>query len=156
MLRELKRPYILIALIICAVGYAFLFTSIYAQSSVKYYHDELSNMRFHGDNVYQGQAVVKEWSVTLTSPTTTFSVAGMQDIALTDSAAQTGVRPIGGEDNQIINIRMVGTNTARFDAGTSVPLDANLTLTPKDTVSFKCVAGTHGTQWVRRWSSVNH
>lgn len=95
-------------------------------------------------------------SVSLTSPTTTFSITGKNYITLTSDANQTGVRPTGGTTGQVVTIRSgSGSNTMRFDDNaTTLSLGGNITLTEgQDDVLSLVVTGS-GT-YARLFSSDN-
>ncbi len=87
-------------------------------------------------------------SVSLTSPTTSFSAAGKYLVTLTSDANQTGITVTGGDTGQLLTIVSgAGSNTMRFDDNaTTLALGGNITLTEgqSDVLTLLCTDGTSG------------
>lgn len=94
--------------------------------------------------------LVPTWTdVSLSSPTKTWTAASSSWFVLNSDANQTGHYPTGGSLGQVIWIRSgTGSNTMRFDDGTSLTLGANKTLTEGqgDTLGLVCVS-SDGDEW---------
>lgn len=94
----------------------------------------------------------------LTSPTVTFAVVSNEYRAVLNSDAnQTGIYPTGGYLGQLIVIESgAGSNTMRFDDGTSMTLGGNITLTEGqgDILALRCMSAD-GDEWRREWSADN-
>ena len=96
------------------------------------------------------ETVFTPGTVSLTSPTTTFSVNGLSNITLNSDADITGVLPTGAVVGQMITlITGSGSNTMRFDDGTSVTCGGNITLTEGqgDVMTLLCTTAPNA--WVR-------
>lgn len=128
-----------------------LASPLIAQTAGKYYRTESRNTRYTGD-LYIGAEVGRAFSaVSLTSPTVTFSVDGMNLITLNSDANQTAAYPTGGELGQVITIVTgSGSNTIRFDDGAKTNVGSNLTVTEGqgDVVTFLCTDAA-GDVWVK-------
>ena len=101
------------------------------------------------DNTTQKGLVLTASTVSLTSPTVTFSAAGKGLITLTSDANQTGALVTGGTLNQVITIISgAGSNTIRFDDATSMAVGSNVTLTEAqyDVLTLICVS-SYGDAW---------
>jgi len=89
-------------------------------------------------------------AVSVTSPTVTFDASEKFRITLASDANQTGFYPTGGELNQVLLIESYGTgsNTMRFDDGTSMTIGANATLTESqgDVLCLICTSAD-GDEW---------
>lgn len=84
-------------------------------------------------------------AVLLTSPTTTFSVAGLSRVTLTASTNTTTIVPTDGVAGQeIVIISGAGSNTMRFDDGTDMQIGGNVTLTEgqNDVLALRSLDGT--------------
>ena len=92
-------------------------------------------------------------TVSLTSPTVTFSAKNLGMIVLKPNASLTGIYPTGGTLGQVITILSYpsGSYTMRFDDGTSMSLGgSNITLTESsdDCLSLVCTStDTDGNEW---------
>ena len=89
-------------------------------------------------------------AASLTSPTVAFSVTGAYRVKLNSDGNQTGHYPTGGALNQVIQIESgTGSNTMRFDDGTSMAIGANITLTEGqyDVLTLLCISAD-GDDWV--------
>lgn len=96
-------------------------------------------------------------SVALTSPTVTFAAGTNKFIDLTANANLTGIYPTGGAVGQILFIHSgAGSNTMRFDDGTSMTIGANTTLTEgqNDWLYLRCTSAD-GDEWERMASADN-
>lgn len=97
-------------------------------------------------------------SVDLTSPTVTFSATNKFRVVLSSDENQTGIYPTGGAINQVLVIESYGTgsNTMRFDDGTSMTLGGNITLTEAqgDVLTLLCTS-SDGDEW-RRLSNADN
>ena len=96
------------------------------------------------------ETVFTAGTVSLTSPTATFSVNGLSNITLNSDADITGVLPTGAVVGQMITlITGSGSNTMRFDDGTSVTCGGNITLTEGqgDVMTLLCTTAPNA--WVR-------
>lgn len=90
-------------------------------------------------------------AVALTSPTVTFSAANKGTIVLSANANLTGIYPTGGVLDQRLTIISAasGSNTMRFDDGTSMSLGgSNITLTESvdDSLTLICTSAD-GDEW---------
>jgi len=95
----------------------------------------------------------------ITSPSTTFDISEVYtyEIVLTSDGNLTGVYPIGGTLGRRIEIRSgAGSNTMRFDDGTSMTIGANVTLTEaqNDVLCLKCV-DADGDEWMSVYAHDN-
>lgn len=90
-------------------------------------------------------------SVSLTSPSVEIDASGKRLIVLTSDANQTGAWLSGGVVGQVVTVVTgSGSNTVRFDDGTSVVAGGNITVTEgqRDVIELLCVDGTYGSIWV--------
>lgn len=136
-------------LIVVAIAAIAWMSGVSAQTEGKYHRQEQSNVVFRQDVFLRGELGYRAEAVSLTSPTTTFSVEDGYLFVLNSDANQTGIRPTGGELYQEIKILAgAGTNTMRFDDGTSMTTGANKTLTEGqgDTLGLLCVSAD-GDEW---------
>lgn len=104
-----------------------------------------------------GVQIATPTAVSLTSPTLTFDVSETSFVSLQTDANQTGVYPTGGALHQVVTIQSgAGSNTARFDDGTSMTIGANFTLTEGqgDFITLKCVSAD-GDEWTEVSSADN-
>jgi hypothetical protein len=88
-------------------------------------------------------------SISLTSPTVTFTAANANLVVLTSDADQTGIYPTTGTLYQELRILAgSGSNTMRFDDGTSLTLGGNITLTEGegDMLTLLCTSAD-GDEW---------
>lgn len=102
-------------------------------------------------SVFGGQINAGFQEVALTSPTVTFSVVGKSFVELTSDANLTGIVPTGGELYQILVIKSgAGSNTLRFDDGTSTTIGGDITLTEaqEDLLFLVCI-DAQGDEWAR-------
>ncbi len=102
-----------------------------------------------GAATLDGAIVIPRDNVSLTSPTVTFSAAGKSRILLNSDANQTGFHPTGGVLGQeIVIFAGSGSNTMRFDDGTSMTLGGNLTMTEGqvDRIWLRCTSAD-GDEW---------
>ena len=134
---------IALALFICAVGAGI---TVIAQAPD-------SNYRMQGGNFWGigGGVKLDAEALALTSPTLTFSALNHSHISLTSDANLTGVYPINGVVGQVVNIISgAGSNTIRFDDGTSMTIGANITLTEaqNDVLTLICT-DEDGDEWAR-------
>jgi len=103
---------------------------------------------------------VEVWSATnveLTSPSTTLDVGSYSFVELNSDQNVTGFYPTGGRLGQIIRFRSgSGSNTVRFDDGTSMTIGANYTLTEGqgDFITLQCVSAD-GDEWTEVSSADN-
>lgn len=97
-------------------------------------------------------------AVEITSPSMTFAVLATDDlIILSSDHNTTGTVPTGGKPYQVITLLSgAGTNTMRFDDGTSTTIGANITMTEGqgDVLTLMCV-GEEGDEWVRLFNADN-
>jgi len=96
--------------------------------------------------------------VDITSPTTTFSAEGKHYILLSSDQSITGVYPTTGALNQEIVIKSytTGSNTIRFDDGTSMTIGGNITLqeSQNDVLCLKCI-DADGDEWMALYAHDN-
>ena len=99
----------------------------------------LEDLYVDGDTQWQYQ------SVSLTSPTKSFSVAGITIAEITTDVAQTGVTLTGGVLGQVVHcVGTHTTNTVLFtDAGTTFALGGDVTLADSDTLTVMCTDATN-------------
>jgi len=145
---KLLAGFLLIALIGFGVGNA------HAIDLTKYWRAWPGNNLFTGDVAFYdgatfeiaGAQIYTVQDATITSPATTFDVTDLFYISLTSDQNVTGVHPTGGVENQVIVITPgAGSNTIRFDSGTTVTLHGeNITLTEgtTDTLTLICIDAT--------------
>lgn len=96
-----------------------------------------------------GPTVLTSAAATLTSPTVTFSAANRTLVTLTSDANLTGCYPTGGTLGQVLVIKTgTGSNTMRFDDGTSMTVGSNRTITEGqiDILTLLCVS-SDGDEW---------
>lgn len=99
----------------------------------------------------QGAAkVLTNTDVSLTSPSVSPSVTSAGElVTLTSDANQTGIIPTGGTLRRVIEFTSgAGSNTMRFDDGTSMTIGANITLTEaqQDSLTLRCTS-SDGDEW---------
>lgn len=102
-----------------------------------------------GATVAAGPLALTSAAVSLTSPTVTFSAANRTLVTLSSDANQTGVRPTGGTLGQVLIIKTgAGSNTMRFDDGTSMTVGSNRTITEGhiDILTLLCTSAD-GDEW---------
>lgn len=151
-------------LIVVASALAAFAPAANAQSD-RYFRGETSNRKFTGDVSIARGLFLPAVDIAITSGSATFNVATSNRttaqiapvINLTVSNNTTAARPIGGELNQVIIIRSgAGSNTIRFDDGTSMTLGGNVTLTEAqgDVLALRCMSAD-GDEWERLFSADN-
>lgn len=97
---------------------------------------------------------------TLTSPSTTIALdPGARFVRITSDANLTGIKVTGGTLNQVVTFTAAatGSNTIRFDDGTSMSLTGNITLTEgasPDYLHLICI-DSDGDEFAGLGSSVN-
>ena len=96
------------------------------------------------------ETVFTAGTVSLTSPTATFSVNGLSNITLNSDANMTALLPTGAVSGQMITlIAGAGSNTMQFDDGTSVTCGGNIVLTEGqgDVLTLLCTTAPNA--WIR-------
>ena len=101
-----------------------------------------STLSIGGVTTFVGERILPPTVVALTSPSLTFSVAGMNSVVLSSDENVTAAYPIGGTLNQGVEISSAasGSNTIQFDDGAKTAIGANVVLTESqlDSITLKC------------------
>ncbi|HUT62108.1 MAG TPA: hypothetical protein VNA25_30080 [Phycisphaerae bacterium] len=96
------------------------------------------------------ETVFTAGTVSLTSPTATFSVNGLSNITLNSDANMTALLPIGAVEGQMITlVAGAGSNTMQFDDSTSVTCGGNIVLTEGQGDVMVLLCTTAPNAWVR-------
>jgi hypothetical protein len=174
-MRELTRNRTLVQMIAFAIlmlatlgGVAFgFYQSIYwriEQSNTKFNQKiavletaYLSDVETSSTLTTRAARVMTAHDIEITSPALTFNVNGKQFINLSSDQNITGVHPLGGVVNQVIYVAAgrSGSNTMRFDDGTSTALGANMTLTEgqDDVLGLICRVAPAATNGAGIWAA---
>lgn len=158
-MRRNRWEILTLAAMVALAALAFFGPAIWAQTAGKYYRTESRNTAFRGDIWVSGTSEQAfAWNdVTVTSPTTAISVDGKGAIRITTDANMTGYTLTGGENGQVVPITSgAGSNTIRFDDGSSYSLGANVTLTEgqHDVLVLQCV-NDDGDEWMALYAHDN-
>ena len=132
---------------------------IIAQVSGRYYVNESRNMNFTGDVALSGSENWQRHEVTVTSSTLVTLPENARFVSVTSNINNTAMKVAGGQLYQVITLTagLSGSNTLRFDDGTSMALTGNITLTEgasPDYLHLICI-DADGDEWAGLGSSVN-
>jgi len=106
-----------------------------------------------GNMNWTGRTKITPTTVSVTSPTVTFSCVAGSIFVITTDESQTGFYPTNGTVGQICTF--IGTSdsaTVQFDDGTSMALSGNATLGVGDTLTVFCDSAEH---WVELAEGAN-